>query len=43
MDEVDWIAGNPALNVVNIYMGIAETNNETSENEPSENETSEQE
>lgn len=42
-DEVDWIAGNPALNVVNIYMGIAETNNETSENEPSENKTSEQE
>lgn len=42
-DEVDWITGNPALNVVNIYMGIAETTNETSENKPSENETPEQE
>ena len=42
-NEVDWITGNPALNVVNIYMGIAETSNKTSENKPSENETSEQE
>ncbi|MCJ7666252.1 MAG: hypothetical protein MUO59_05900 [Actinobacteria bacterium] len=42
-DEVDWTTGNPALNVVNIYMGIAETTNETSENKPSENETPEQE
>ena len=42
-DEVDWITVNPALNVVNIYMGIAETDNKTPEDEPPENETSEQE
>ncbi len=42
-DEVDWTIGNPALNAVNIYMGLAETNDETSENETSENETSENE
>ena len=41
-DEVDWITGNPALNVVNIYMGIAETNIETPEEESPESETLEQ-
>ena len=28
-DEVEWIAGNTSLNVVNIYMGIAEAGKET--------------
>ena len=40
-DEVDWITGNPALNVVNIYMGLAETENETPEVETPEDETPE--
>lgn len=37
-DEVDWSTGNPALNVVRIYMGIAETENEIPQTENQEGE-----
>jgi hypothetical protein len=42
-EEVDWITGNTALNVVNIYMGIAETDKEEPEAEATEDENSEKE
>ena len=41
-DEIDWLKGNIALNVVNIYMGIAGTIN-NKEAEAPENENSESE
>jgi hypothetical protein len=38
--EVDWIAGNTALNIVNIYIGIAETDEEIPVSEAREDEGS---
>ena len=42
-DEVDWIKGNIAMNVVNIYMGISETVGEAPEDEEPEDDNSEKE
>jgi hypothetical protein len=39
-DEIDWVAGNTASNIVAIYQGIAETDKETPEADAPEDENS---